>query len=161
MTLNAYIIFAGAIVILTIVLVLALMLHGGSLPSPDKRNFDAHAQALVHLAQVLRAGADRAPDPDSVRMKVEAVLEILEYPKRGKVSDWEERLVELGYGDSDDDPTEPWDRTCFELFEFARENLYCGFVKSQNVASYERVRDCLKAIGLETNPVSNTALGQL
>jgi hypothetical protein len=161
MTLDPYMIVTGAIVILTIVLVLALMLQSGSLSSPDQRKFGAHAQALVHLADVLRAGAYRAPDPESVRAKVDVILEFLEYPKRGKVSDWEEKLNNMIYTERDDDPSDAWDRALLELFEFAGVNLYCGFSKSHNVVAYERVRECLRSIGIEAKPVAETALGQL
>jgi len=64
------------------------------------------------------------------------------------------------YG-TDDDPLEPWDKVLAEYFEFARENLYCGFVKQHNIESYERVRARLAAVNIEAKPVEHLSLGHL
>ncbi|HTL30724.1 MAG TPA: hypothetical protein VL282_15950 [Tepidisphaeraceae bacterium] len=130
-----YIVIASTIVVLTITVVHGLMFHLGS-QSPDRKRFEAHRQALIHLAEVMRGGADRAPDPQLVRTRIATVMEFLEYPARGKIGDWEAKVVDAIY-DSDDEPTELWDKAMEELFEFARENLDCGFAKARNVKSYE------------------------
>ena len=125
-----------------------------------KKQNAAHIEALTYLAGVINLAADRAPDPSVIRRRVGLVLEILQYPGRGKVSDWEEKLAAILYG-TDDEPSEPWEKVVAEYFEFARENLHCGFVKQHNVASYERVRTCLAAVAIEASPVEELSLGRL
>jgi hypothetical protein len=121
---------------------------------------EAHAEALTYLAGVMRCSADRAADPSLVRSRIAAVLEISEYPGRGDVSEWESKLSAALYA-TDDEPSDPWEQALVEYFEFARENLYCGFVKQHNCAAYERVRACLAAIGIEAKPVEELTLGRL
>jgi hypothetical protein len=155
-----YFAIAGIIVIPAACVLLTVLLSAHMNPPEWKKHKAAHTEALTYLAGVIRAGAGRAPDRAVVTSQVDAVLELLQYPGRGNVGDWESGMTAMLYA-SDDEPSEPWHKVLAEYFEFARGNLYCAFVKEHNVAAYERVRACLAAVGVEAKAVEELTLGRL
>ena len=153
---------AGAIVVVpTVFIMLAALLSERMFPDNDlakgRRQLQAHFEALTYLAEVIDSNADRAPDPAWVRQVVAKILELKEYPKN--VGKWEEELAGILY--TDEEPVDAWTELLGEYFDFARVNLYCGFVKAHNVQAYEHVRTLLRAQGIEAKPVEELALGQL
>jgi len=156
------VILVGVVIIPVGGLILALLLARRVNSPAWKEQNAAHEDALVHLAGVIRGGADRAPDPAAIRAQVSAVLEYLEYPKRGDISEWEERVASMLSGpEGGKDPTGPWAELMEELFEFARVNLYSAFMVQGSIASYNDVRTRLAAVGLEAKPVEDLGLGRL
>jgi hypothetical protein len=114
---------------------------------PIDRRAAAHKRVLFYLGRLMDASADRAPDPALVRQQLAAILEWLDYPARGKISDWEKRVCTILYV-NDEEPVEPWHKAIDSLFEFASVNLYAGFSQQRTAKAYEQVSCDLVVLGI-------------
>jgi hypothetical protein len=157
---TVYITFAALLFVMLCVIAGGVVIALLNKPQ-GKRQQAAHDEALDHLAAVARLGFASDPRRDVLEEKLAAILEIKNYPEAGDVGAWEARTAHLVYGDSDDEPTDGWDRVLLEFRDFAGVNLYSAFSVALSVKAYERAREALAAVGVTARPVAETALGRL
>src|SRR5437588_8727572 len=82
----------GAAILLPLMLIILTAALANRIHPPDPKaqeenhGADAHAEAVFYLGEVLLAASSSAPNPTAFRSTTLAILQISEYPGKGKVS---------------------------------------------------------------------------